>query len=288
MNAVSRPLHPSHPKVSVCGDCPAFARCVGHALPVHATAAVAELAATARLVQRNEHVYRAGESMRALYVVKAGCIKTYIDTEAGDERVLGFYLPGDIIGFDGIAQGVHPNSAEAVDTGAVCELPLGLVEKAAVAYPALHAALMQWCGAELARTQRFVQTVATRSADARMANFLLDLSDYFATRGYSPVRFTLPMLRSDIGRHLGLAAETVSRVVHRLRSADIVDIRRQQVEILDVHALATMASRELPEALLAAHEVNATTAPARSCARGSRASRRPASTRAAGNAHMHP
>lgn len=224
-----------------CGQCTAYPRCIGGHLSERARHALGDIHATARIVRRDDHMYRAGDAFESLYVVKAGCIKTYVHNEAGDEQIMGFYLPGEIIGFDGMARNRHAANAVAVDTGAVCELPRARLDRLASDTPEVNSAMMQWCGAELARMQRLAQSMATRSAAGRMAAFLMDLSDYFGAHGFSAARFTLPMLRGDIGRHLGLAVETVSRVVNRLRRDGVVDIQRQSVVILDPAALQALA-----------------------------------------------
>jgi CRP/FNR family transcriptional regulator len=70
---------------------------------------------------------------------------------------------------------------------------------------------------------------------------LLSLSVRFAQRGYSATRFVLPMARIDIANFLGLAAETVSRLLRRLQDTRVLAIDGRAVEILDLpelHALA--------------------------------------------------
>jgi CRP/FNR family transcriptional regulator, anaerobic regulatory protein len=120
----------------------------------------------------------------------------------------------------------HNANAVAVDIGAVCEIPAAKLHVLAGHNAEVATTMFKWCATELGRMQRFAQSIATRSATARMAGFLLDISDYYGARGFSPVRFTLPMARTDIGRHLGLAAETVSRTINRLRADAIADVHR--------------------------------------------------------------
>ena len=50
-----------------------------------------------------------------------------------------------------------------------------------------------------------------RSAEERLAEYLIGLSRRFASRNYSGTQFRLSMSRLDIGNYLGLAEETVIR-----------------------------------------------------------------------------
>lgn len=79
------------------------------------------------------------------------------------------------------------------------------------------------------------------SADERMAAFLVSLSRRYAQRGYSAQRFQLAMARTDIANYLGLAPETVSRVLRRLQEEGVLQVDRREFEILDPVRLQALA-----------------------------------------------
>jgi CRP/FNR family transcriptional regulator len=80
------------------------------------------------------------------------------------------------------------------------------------------------------------------SADQRMAAFLLEVSQRLAARGFSPSRFQLTMARTDIGNHLRIAPETVSRVFKRFQDDGLVAVNRREIELLDVKGLEALAA----------------------------------------------
>lgn len=49
-----------------------------------------------------EHVFRTGDSFRAIFAVRAGSVKTVMNHRDGHEQVLGFYLPGELVGLNAI------------------------------------------------------------------------------------------------------------------------------------------------------------------------------------------
>ena len=59
---------------------------------------------------RGQHLFLTGDRFEAIYAVKNGAFKTYTLDDDGREHVLGFHLPGELIGLDGIHSdaGVHP------------------------------------------------------------------------------------------------------------------------------------------------------------------------------------
>jgi CRP/FNR family transcriptional regulator len=79
------------------------------------------------------------------------------------------------------------------------------------------------------------------NAEARVAAFLLDLSDRFGRLGYSPTSFVLRMTRAEIGSYLGLKLETVSRTLSALAAAEVIAVERRTVTVKDRTALRRVA-----------------------------------------------
>jgi CRP/FNR family transcriptional regulator len=76
-----------------------------------------------------------------------------------------------------------------------------------------------------------------RSAEERLATFLLSFSDRFKQRGFSPSDFFLSMSRHEIGNYLGLAVETVSRLFTRFQEEGLLEVERKHVQLLDLPRL---------------------------------------------------
>lgn len=76
-----------------------------------------------RPIQSGEHLYRAGDKFNSVYAVRSGSIKTYLINDDGIEQITGFYLPGEVLGFDGIDNTDHGCNVVALETSSVCEIP---------------------------------------------------------------------------------------------------------------------------------------------------------------------
>ncbi|HEY8976192.1 MAG TPA: helix-turn-helix domain-containing protein, partial [Burkholderiaceae bacterium] len=83
---------------------------------------------------------------------------------------------------------------------------------------------------------------ADGSADERMAAFLVDLHERRRALGDTGARLPLPMSRADIGNHLRLATETVSRLLARFRDAGLLRVTRSGVELLHLDRLRRVAT----------------------------------------------
>ena len=185
-----------------------------------------------------DHVFHAAEPFEALFAVRSGCFKTYAVDEFGRKQVLGFHLPGEVIGLDAIYSGNHMSSAVALKTSRVCRLPYAKLIDLAGGIEGLNKHLYRLLSKEITN---FGILARGRSAEKRVAAFLLSFSSRLPLVGYSATRFVLPMLRHDIGNHLRLSPETVSRVLNRFEKNRLIRLVRREIEILDMVRLKNIA-----------------------------------------------
>jgi CRP/FNR family transcriptional regulator len=76
-----------------------------------------------------------------------------------------------------------------------------------------------------------------RPAQERLAIFLLDLSRRYRQRGFDADKFHLSLSRQEIGNHLGLVLETVSRQFSKLEASDNIRVSGKFVQILNPEGL---------------------------------------------------
>ena len=190
-----------------------------------------------------DHVFRKGDPFEAIAAVRAGTVKTYVVDSEGREHVLGFYLPGEVIGLDAIDGDHYPCNAIALDTVALCRFSFPRMAELAARVPGLQQQLFRLLSRDIGAAMRLA---GDWSADQRMAAFLLGLSRRLSARGFSPRRFQLTMARTDIGNYLRLAPETVSRVLKRFQDDGLLVVDRREVELADVARLDALAAPILP------------------------------------------
>lgn len=189
-------------------------------------------------LRAGEHVFRAGDPFGAIAAVRAGTVKTYVIDRAGREHVLGFHLPGEVIGLDGIDGDTYPCNAVALDTVMLCRFSFPKISVLAARLPGLQQHLFRLLSRDIGRA---AMLAGDWSADERMAAFLVGLSQRLAARGFSPDRFQLTMPRTDIANYLRLAPETVSRVLKRFQDDGLLRVERREVELLDRTRIEALA-----------------------------------------------
>jgi CRP/FNR family transcriptional regulator len=66
---------------------------------------------------------------------------------------------------------------------------------------------------------------------------LYDLLAKLKLRGFSGKELNLRMTRLEIGQHLGLTLETISRSLSKLAKKEVLEINRRHVTIIDKMSL---------------------------------------------------
>lgn len=229
-----------------CSDCARVATCLGLGLEDGNPASLMDLEVRSRVLRKHEKFINDGDQFHALYVVRSGAIKTFKTTETGEEQIIDFCLPGDVIGLDAIHSGRLNCHAIALDTSSVCTLEFGEIERLCEKSAVFRRAFFKRLSASILRNENFLVTMGTRDAYQRLAAFLVTLLEYYGSHGYSRVEFVLPMSRADIADYLNLAVETVSRLFSRLQSENCVQIKRSSVSIMDLDRLYRAAGMTPP------------------------------------------
>lgn len=195
------------------------------------TALAARMTVLRRRVRSGQHVYRAGQPFRALFLVHAGFLRRSVATADGREQVTGFPMRGELLGVESIGSGHYTVDVVALDDCEIIELPYPAVLDACATMAALQGALTQALAQELRRDQYWMLTLGTLNADQRVAAFLLDLAARHRALGFSASHFVLRMSRVDIASFLALKHETVTRALSHLAAAGIIAVERREIRI---------------------------------------------------------
>jgi len=204
-----------------------------------------------RVLERSGSLFRQGDVFRALYVVRSGALKTVVEDASGNTQVLGFHLPGELVGIDALANDVHLCTAEALERTSICELPYDQLQRVLDEVPSLQRQLMRVVSREVVAEQGHLVIMGRQQAQERLAIFLRSLSDRYGRLARDADSLTLPMSRYDIASYLGLVVETVSRLFSRMEALGVLQVNRKTVRILQPLALTAMCGQNAPTPLQA-------------------------------------
>ena len=178
-----------------------------------------------------------GQPFDGLYVVRLGTLKTLITNADGGVHVLAFPMKGNLLGFDGIYQNTYMSEVVALTDCDLIRIPAAeLFTPGCSGSPLEHMAY--WASSrEIIQEQEAYSLTRSVKSEARVARFLHTMSQRFEDMGWSPNRFILPMTRRDIGHHLSVTVETVSRAFSALVQQGIIEVEFREIRILARDAL---------------------------------------------------
>ena len=193
-----------------------------------------------RRVKAGHWLFGSGEKFNDVFIVYAGFLKTVLVDDAGNEQILGFPMKGDLLGIDGLQNEHYASQAVALTDCDLVVIPFAELMSLGHEYTLLESWLYRAVGRELVREHAVVGLLGTLGAEARVARFLVALSERFSAIGYSSASFNLRMTRQEIGSYLGLTLETVSRSLSALDDAGLIHINQRAVEIRDIESLRSL------------------------------------------------
>lgn len=219
-----------------CGRCPVsdVAICAAHV--------DAELGDISRRMRINAKTTLFEEYARAnaVWSLVSGAVLLSKLLPDGRRQVLGIAVPGDFLGLS--METAYSFTATALTPVTICRFErfrfYDLLNRA----PHLMRRVFITFSKELALAQDHMLLLGRRSAEEKVAAFLLGLRARWAPLHGLSARVDLPMTRQDIGDYLGLTLETVSRTMTKLAQRKIIAIIPDGVRILDVEKLGAAAS----------------------------------------------
>lgn len=159
-----------------------------------------------------------GQPADRLFLVVSGTVRCCTITQDGRRQIFRFVRGGECLGFTDLD--TWHFTAEAVDHVIVRSVSRQTVEAALKRDGRLLQALRAHVLEELATRERQLTALAFRSAEDRLAEFLRSFASPRRPSGYT----VLPMTRQDIGDHLGMTLESVSRNLGTLKRKGIIEM----------------------------------------------------------------
>ena len=230
-----------------CAVCSLSQLCLPRGLNHRALDELEKIVQHEHTLNKGDVLFQIGQPFKSLYAVQSGSVKVFLPTNDGDEQIVGFHMPGELFGFDALGHDEHTCTAVALESTRICELPYSKLNAIAMEVPDLRDHFMHLMSNEIADEHTMMLTLGKKSAEERIAAFLLNLSVRFSKRGFSPNQFNLTMSRHDIGNYLGLAVETISRCISHMQDEMIVEADRKYIRILDMVRLHELAGLRSPD-----------------------------------------
>ncbi len=224
---------------SACRSCSVKELCLPFGLEGPEVKELEDLVEQRGPLSKGDHLFRMDEECHTLFAIRSGLVKTYTLTPEGEEMVTGFFLAGELLGFDGLATDHHQCNAQALDTTTYCRIPIPQLDRLTGAVPGLNRQIRRLMGREIAQEDKLLHALRHHWAEARLIGFLLRLSQRYQALRLDGYRLSLKIPKKDLANYLGLQPETLSRTFNRLQRQGLIRLHRKEhlLELLDPEGL---------------------------------------------------
>jgi len=221
-----------------CLDCKVRLVSVCAALESHELCALDTMAQHAAF-EPKETLFLQDHRVESLYNVTEGIVRLYKLLPDGRRQIVGFALPGDFLGLAMADE--YGVCADAVDSVTACRFSRAAFSHFLDQKPHLLRRLHEFATHELSLAQDQMVVLGRRTADEKIASFLIGLRNRWSRLTGASVTIHLPMSRQDIADFLGLTIETVSRTLSRFAREKAILIVPDGVRLLDPSRLEQLA-----------------------------------------------
>jgi len=191
-------------------------------------------------------LFRAGDEARHLYLLAAGRIKLVRGNADGQDVIVRFVGPGEILG--GVAalpQGRYPATGEVVEDVDYVAWSREALAPVLARQPALTGAILGVVARRMGEVQGQLQELATERVARRVARALLRLAGQLGKKTPQGILLDLPLSRQSLAELTGTTLFTVSRLLSSWEAEGLLEVGRERVVILAPHGLVRIAE-DLP------------------------------------------
>ena len=212
--------------LSACKNCDVRSQALCCALPAVDAERLHQMAHRRRF-PRGKVIVSGDNEEKWFAVIVRGVVKLVRTKRDGRQLIVGLQFPGDFVGRPFGKQG--PIQIEAATDLDMCCFSRASFEELLRDQPELEHALLQRTFVELEAARQWMFVLGRLTAREKVASFIELLIERKsrltppASNGKGPVRYELPLSRTEMGEFLGLTIETVSRQISQLKSEGVID-----------------------------------------------------------------
>lgn len=185
-----------------------------------------------------EDIFTEGDGATGFYIVASGQVKVFKLSAEGKEHLLHLFGKGEPLGEVAVfTGGRYPASAAAVKDTACLRLSRGRFLEIIEERPQLAMNMIATLSERLRRFTRLVEDLSLKEVSARLARYILDLSEL---KGGTD-EISLDVTKGQLARSLGTVSETLSRTLGKMKAKGVIDVNGRTIRITDRQLLQDLA-----------------------------------------------
>ncbi|MFH2067580.1 MAG: Crp/Fnr family transcriptional regulator [Pseudomonadota bacterium] len=187
---------------------------------------------------KGEAIFSEGEEGTGFYVVAKGMVKIFKVSLEGKEHILHIFGPYEVFGEVPVFMGKnYPASAEAIQKSLLLFFPRGafinLIEK----NPSLSLNMLAVLSMRLRQFAAQIENLSLKEVPGRLASYLILL----AREQGDADSILLTISKSQLASLLGTIPETLSRILAKMSSRNLIEVNGKEIRLLDMDGLEELA-----------------------------------------------
>jgi CRP-like cAMP-binding protein len=185
-----------------------------------------------------ELLFSQGDKADRFFILLEGRVNVFALTETGDQSIIEVFDP--VVSFAEAAifsSGIFPLNAEVMAGSKLVHVPSSMFLKRLTDNRSLGLLLLSGLSQWQFRLAHEISELKSKSPGQRLATFLLALAAKAGADVSGRVR--LPLTKAVLASRIGIAPESLSRALNRLKAFG-VETHGREVEITDIEALRRM------------------------------------------------
>lgn len=196
----------------------------------------------ARDFPKDHVIFLEGESFHGFYIVLQGTVKVYKLSSDGSETVLHVLKPYKSFAETPIFTGtdVYPACAQTVEDSVLFHVPKAEFKRLMEESPGLSMKLTEALASRLMELNKKFGQLAV-DVETRLARFILGEVTSNGSVGKPEPVFTLASSKKDLAAQLGIAVETLSRALRKLKDQKVIRETSKRIFVTDLRRLQELS-----------------------------------------------
>ena len=183
-----------------------------------------------------------GQKHQSAFVLAEGWAFSYKMLPDGGRQIVDFQIPGDFLGLRSVLFRTSDHSIEALTRIEASEVRQSDIFGSFAQAPRLATAVLWAASRDEAMVVEHLVNLGRRSAEERMAHFMLELGARLKLVGLGDASgFDCPLTQYHLADTLGLSAVHVNRVLRHLREERLVTFQKGRVNFENIRGLTKLA-----------------------------------------------
>jgi CRP/FNR family cyclic AMP-dependent transcriptional regulator len=184
-----------------------------------------------------------GDDPGPVVVLLRGRVKVATTGAGGREAIVAVRGPGDLVGeLSVVDDGPRSASVTTLEEVEALLVPGSAFAALLERRPRIALVILRLVAARLRYADAQQAQFATHDVVGRVAERLVELADRFGSAHDGQVEIDLPLSQEELAAWTGASREAVSKALHTLREAGLVETGRRHITVVDVAGLRRRAA----------------------------------------------